>query len=131
MQKYHRTNWVQTDSEFAQFQALCKYIKKRDPKWTFQQCFTQWFQQICADNGITYYQQHEHNFLQSNSILPQTCEHCGKLFQRKLPGKDLKEAIYKTTCDSCLRQILTEANLWTKDHETKYLIITKGTSKHV
>jgi hypothetical protein len=131
MKKYHRTNWVQTDSEFAQFQALCKYIKKRDPKWTFQQCFTEWFQQICAANGVTYYQDHEKNFVQSNTIVPQLCNQCGKLFQRKLPGKDLKEEIYKFTCDSCLRQMLLDAKLWSSEHEQKYQIIIKGTNKNV
>ena len=54
MKKYHRTNWVQTDSEFAQFQALCKFIKKRDPKWTFQQCFTLLLQEAVQACNMLY-----------------------------------------------------------------------------
>jgi hypothetical protein len=129
--KYHRTNWVQTESEFGQFQAVCKYLKKRDPKWTFQQCFTAWFQKVCADNGITYYQNHEKNFVHSNDHVPRVCGTCGQLFQRKLPGKDLKDIIYMTTCDTCLRTLLLDAKLWTKDHEIKYQIIMKGMNKNV
>ena len=126
LRNYHRINWVLTNAEFAQFQALRQLLLQRDPKWTIQRWFTDNFHQLSKDNGVAYLEQHEQYFLHKKSLASE-CEHCHSIFQRKLPGKDLELDIYKATCDACLRSKFKDAGVWTDKHEQKYQIIYKGT----
>lgn len=127
LRNYHRINWVLTNAEFAQFQALRSLILKKYPNWTIQKWFTANFHELAKKKGVIYMEEHEEYFIHKKSS-PYECTHCHRIFQHKLPGKDLDSDLYFLTCDECLRKILIESGLWTDKHEKKYQIIYKGTN---